>query len=98
MGADAALPGREAIGVALLADGPATLEALIEKARCSEEERARIEKLASDLVGRARDGRHEQGGVDSFCTNMACPARRGFCCSASPKPCCAFPMPPPPTG
>ena len=66
IGTNAALPGREAIGAALLADETATLEALIEKARCSEEERARIEKLASDLVGRARDGRHEQGGVDSL--------------------------------
>ena len=66
MGTKAALPGREAIGPALLADETATVEALIEKARCSEEERARIERLASDLVRRAREGRHERGGVDSL--------------------------------
>ena len=60
------LPGREAIGAALLADETVTVEALIEKARCSEAERSRIEKLASHLVRRARDGRREQGGVDSL--------------------------------
>ena len=61
-----ALPGREAIGAALLADETATVEALIEKARCSDAERSRIELLASDLVKASRDGRREQRGVDSF--------------------------------
>ena len=61
-----ALPGREAIGAALLADETATVEALIEKARCSDAERSRIELLASDLVKASRDGRREQGGVDSL--------------------------------
>ena len=71
MGTNAALPGREAIGAALIADETVTVEALIEKARCSEEERARIERLASDLVRRAREGRHEQGGVDSLLHEVA---------------------------
>lgn len=60
------LPGREAIGEALLADEGPLVEALIEQARTSDEERCRIELLASDLVKAARDGRRETGGVDSF--------------------------------
>ena len=66
IGTIAALPGREAIGAALLADEAETVEALIARARCSEDERCTIELLASDLVKAARDGRREQGGVDSL--------------------------------
>jgi RHH-type proline utilization regulon transcriptional repressor/proline dehydrogenase/delta 1-pyrroline-5-carboxylate dehydrogenase len=65
-GTIAALPGRKAIGAALLADESPLVEALIVKARCSEAERCKIELLASDLVRCARDGRREQGGVDSL--------------------------------
>ena len=62
----AALPGREAIGAALLAEEGPLVEALIAKARASDKERCEIELLASDLVKAARDGRREQGGVDSL--------------------------------
>ena len=57
IGAIAALPSREAIGAALLAEEAPLVEALIAKARTSEDERCRIELLASDLVkARATDG------------------------------------------
>ena len=60
------LPGREAIGAALLAEEGPLVESLIAKARVSDKERCEIELLASDLVKAARDGRREQGGVDSL--------------------------------
>jgi RHH-type proline utilization regulon transcriptional repressor/proline dehydrogenase/delta 1-pyrroline-5-carboxylate dehydrogenase len=66
IGATAPLPGREAIGEALLVEEGPLVETLIEQARTSDEERCRIELLASDLVKAARDGRREAGGVDSF--------------------------------
>jgi RHH-type transcriptional regulator, proline utilization regulon repressor / proline dehydrogenase / delta 1-pyrroline-5-carboxylate dehydrogenase len=62
----AALPGQEAIGAALLAEEGPLVEALIAKARTSAEERRAIERLASDLVKAAREGRGEQGGIDSL--------------------------------
>ena len=42
------------------------VESLIAKARMSDNERCEIGLLASDLVKAARDGRREQGGVDSL--------------------------------
>ncbi|HWM31858.1 MAG TPA: bifunctional proline dehydrogenase/L-glutamate gamma-semialdehyde dehydrogenase PutA [Methyloceanibacter sp.] len=60
------LPSRAAIGLALLAEEGRLVESLIAKARVSEEERQRIERLAVMLVQAARAGRHEAGGVDSF--------------------------------
>ena len=60
------LPGRAAIGEALLAEEGPLVEALIARSRFSEEERRRIAALASDLVKAAREGRKESGGVDSF--------------------------------
>ena len=60
------LPGREAISAALLAEEGPLVETLIEQARTSDDERCRIELLASDIVKAARDGRRETGGVDSF--------------------------------
>ena len=60
------LPSRAGVGEALLAEEGALVEALIADARFSEEERRRIEALASDLVKAARAGRKESGGVDSF--------------------------------
>ncbi len=60
------LPGREAIGAALLGEEGPLVESLIAKARVSDKERCEIELLASDLVKAARDGRREQGGVDSL--------------------------------
>ena len=60
------LPNREAISDALLVEESPLVESLIARARFPEEERCRIELLASDLVKAARDGRHEQGGIDSF--------------------------------
>jgi len=62
----AQLPGRQAISLALLAEEGPLVESLIEKARTSEEERLKIERLASSLVEAARAGRRESGGVDSF--------------------------------
>ncbi|MGH6748131.1 MAG: bifunctional proline dehydrogenase/L-glutamate gamma-semialdehyde dehydrogenase, partial [Methyloceanibacter sp.] len=62
----AGLPSREAIGVALLAEEGPLVEALIAKTRTSDNERREIELLAGDLVKAARDGRREQGGVDSL--------------------------------
>jgi RHH-type proline utilization regulon transcriptional repressor/proline dehydrogenase/delta 1-pyrroline-5-carboxylate dehydrogenase len=66
IGAAAALPRREAIGAALLGEEGPLVESLIAKARVSDKERCEIELLASDLVKAARDGRREQGGVDSL--------------------------------
>ncbi len=60
------LPSRAAISLALLAEEGKLVESLIAKARVSEEERQRIERLAVMLVQAARAGRHEAGGVDSF--------------------------------
>jgi RHH-type proline utilization regulon transcriptional repressor/proline dehydrogenase/delta 1-pyrroline-5-carboxylate dehydrogenase len=60
------LPSRAAIGQALLADEGKLVESLIAKARTSDKERRRIERLASTLVEAVRAGRHETGGVDSF--------------------------------
>jgi RHH-type proline utilization regulon transcriptional repressor/proline dehydrogenase/delta 1-pyrroline-5-carboxylate dehydrogenase len=60
------LPSRQAISDALLAKEDPLVESLIAQARFTEEERCRIELLASDLVRAARDGRQEQGGIDSF--------------------------------
>src|SRR5262252_8512168 len=60
------LPNREAISDALLVEESPLVESLIARARFPEEERCRIELLASDLVKAARDGRHEQGRIDSF--------------------------------
>src|SRR4030042_4097273 len=66
IGPSARLPGRSATNKALLAEEGPLVEALIADARFSEEERRRIEALASDLVKAARAGRKESGGVDSF--------------------------------
>src|SRR3990170_6861347 len=66
IGPSAQLPGRSAISDALLAEEGPLVEALIADARFSEEERRRIEALASRLVEAARAGRRETGGVDSF--------------------------------
>src|SRR3970282_1419714 len=66
IGPSAQLPGRSAINEALLAEEGPLVEALIADARFSEEERRRVEALASDLVKAARAGRKESGGVDSF--------------------------------
>src|SRR5262245_12409369 len=60
------LPSRQAIGEALLAEEAPLVDSLIERARFTEEERGRIERLATDLVKAARKGRREQGGIDSF--------------------------------
>jgi RHH-type proline utilization regulon transcriptional repressor/proline dehydrogenase/delta 1-pyrroline-5-carboxylate dehydrogenase len=66
IGAIPSLPSREAISKALLAEEGLLVESLIKQACTSQEERLRIELLASDLVRAARDGRHEQGGIDSL--------------------------------
>ncbi len=62
----ARLPSRAGVGQALLAEEGPLVEALIEKARFSEEQRGAIATIASDLVKAARAGRRESGGVDSF--------------------------------
>ena len=59
-------PSRQAISKALLADEGPLVESLIERARLSADDRRQIERLAGDLVKAAREGRHEQGGIDSF--------------------------------
>jgi RHH-type proline utilization regulon transcriptional repressor/proline dehydrogenase/delta 1-pyrroline-5-carboxylate dehydrogenase len=60
------LPGRKAISAALLAEEGTLVDALIEQARTSDDERRRIESLAARLVEAAREGRRESGGVDSL--------------------------------
>ena len=62
----AALPGREGIGAALFAEEGPLVEALIARARTSDEQRREIERLAANLVRAAREGRREQGGIDSL--------------------------------
>jgi RHH-type proline utilization regulon transcriptional repressor/proline dehydrogenase/delta 1-pyrroline-5-carboxylate dehydrogenase len=62
----AALPGREVIGAALFAEEGPLVEALIARARTSDEQRREIERLAANLVKAAREGRREQGGIDSL--------------------------------
>lgn len=64
--ATATLPGREAIGAALFAEEGPLVEALIARARTSDEQRREIERLATNLVRAAREGRREQGGIDSL--------------------------------
>ena len=59
-------PSRQAISKALLADEGPLVESLIERASLSADDRRQIERLAGDLVKAAREGRHEQGGIDSF--------------------------------
>src|SRR6187401_2123323 len=59
-------PSRQAISKALLADEGPLVESLIERALLSADDRRQIERLAGDLVKAAREGRHEQGGIDSF--------------------------------
>jgi len=71
------LLGREAISGALLADEDALVAALIEKARFSDEERRRIEAVATRLVEAARAGRHEGGGVDSFLAEYGLSSEEG---------------------
>src|SRR6266545_3088576 len=66
IGAIPSLPSREAISEALLAEEGPLVGTLIKQARASQEERLQIELLASDLVKAAREGRHEQGGLDSL--------------------------------
>jgi RHH-type proline utilization regulon transcriptional repressor/proline dehydrogenase/delta 1-pyrroline-5-carboxylate dehydrogenase len=60
------LRGREAISEALFAEEGPLVEALIAQARFSDDERRRIETIATRLVEAARAGRKESGGVDSF--------------------------------
>src|SRR4029450_9249439 len=60
------LPSRGAIGEALLAEEGPLVESLIRQARFNDQERRQIERLATNLVKAAREGRHEQGGIDSF--------------------------------
>jgi RHH-type proline utilization regulon transcriptional repressor/proline dehydrogenase/delta 1-pyrroline-5-carboxylate dehydrogenase len=66
IGVPAALPEREAIGAALLAEEGPLVDTLIAKARTNDDERRAIERLATSLVKAARQGRREQGGVDSL--------------------------------
>ncbi len=65
-GVAAPLPGREAINGALLAEEGPLVEALIAKAQTCDKQRREIERLAIQLVEAAREGRREQGGVDSL--------------------------------
>jgi len=51
--------------------------ALIEKARFSDEERRRIEAVATRLVEAARAGRHKGGGVDSFLAEYGLSSEEG---------------------
>ena len=62
----APLPSRAGLGQAPLAEEGPLVQALIEKARFSEEQRGAIATVAADLVKAARAGRRESGGVDSF--------------------------------
>ncbi len=64
--APSSLPGRQAISEALLADEGSLVESLISQVRFGHEDRRQIERLATKLVKAAREGRHEQGGIDSF--------------------------------
>ena len=64
IGENLSLPGRAGLSEALLADEDELVAALIDKARCSEEEQREIAQLAEQLVLVARAGRHEAGGVE----------------------------------
>jgi len=75
--ANSPLPSRAAIGGALLADEDALVTALIDKARFSDDERQRIEAVATRLVEAARAGRHEGGGVDSFLAEYGLSSEEG---------------------
>ncbi|BAQ17682.1 proline dehydrogenase (proline oxidase) [Methyloceanibacter caenitepidi] len=58
--------GRQDLSAALLADEDALVTALIDAARFDSDDRHRIARIATRLVEAAREGRHAQGGIDSF--------------------------------
>ena len=77
IGENLSLPRRAGFREALLADEDRLVAALIERARCSEEEQREIAQLAEQLVLAARAGRHEAGGVDSFLHEYGLSSREG---------------------
>ena len=77
IGENLSLPRRAGFREALLADEDQLVAALIERARCNEEEQREIAQLAEQLVLAARAGRHEAGGVDSFLHEYGLSSREG---------------------
>ncbi|WP_108683484.1 bifunctional proline dehydrogenase/L-glutamate gamma-semialdehyde dehydrogenase PutA [Methyloceanibacter sp. wino2] len=69
--------GRAELSAALLADKDALVAALIEAARFSSEDRHRIARIATRLVEAAREGRHAQGGIDSFLAEYGLSSEEG---------------------
>ena len=77
IGENLSLPGHAGLSEALLADEDDLVVALIDKARCSEQEQREIAQLAEQLVLVARAGRHEPGGVESFLHEYGLSSREG---------------------
>ena len=65
------------LNAALLADEDALVAALIEAARFSREDLRRIAGIATRLVEVAREGRHSQGGIDSFLAEYGLSSEEG---------------------
>ncbi len=68
---------RAGLSAALLADEDALVTALIQAARFDTEDRQRIARVATKLVEAAREGRHAQGGIDSFLAEYALSSEEG---------------------
>ena len=69
--------GRAGLSAALLADEDALVTALIGAARFDTEDRHRIARVATKLVEAAREGRHAQGGIDSFLAEYGLSSEEG---------------------
>jgi RHH-type proline utilization regulon transcriptional repressor/proline dehydrogenase/delta 1-pyrroline-5-carboxylate dehydrogenase len=76
-GSSAPQADRAELNAALLADEDALVAALIEAARFSREDRRRIAGIATRLVEAAREGRHSQGGIDSFLAEYGLSSEEG---------------------
>ena len=68
---------RAGLSAALLADEDALVTALIQAARFDTDDRQRIARVATKLVEAAREGRHAQGGIDSFLAEYALSSEEG---------------------
>ena len=68
---------RAELNAALLADEDALVTALIEAARFSRDNRRRSAGIATRLVEAAREGRHAQGGIDSFLAEYGLSSKEG---------------------
>lgn len=69
--------GRADLSAALLADEAALVTGLINATRLDSEDRRRIARVATRLVEAAREGRHAQGGIDSFLAEYGLSSEEG---------------------